>query len=180
VSLCDFVNPSMTAWLSQPVTGCESLCGCANPSPIASLRGGLNRSLAVSHCVVDLTGYGLCVSMFLCVTMWLRVTVQEVEELFASVDENADGVIDFDEYMRLMTNRLHETNKEDGMALAYNLLTDKRTVSARQYSTVQYSTVQHRTVLYRTVRHSTVQYSTAQHSTVRYSKDTVQDSTVLY
>lgn len=64
------------------------------------------------------------------VTVTLYATVQEIDELFDSVDQNADGVIDFDEYMRLMTNRLHETNKEDSMLLAYNLLTDKRTVSA--------------------------------------------------
>ena len=49
--------------------------------------------------------------------------------MFAEVDRNRDGNLDFNEFVALMTGFLEEENAQKRLARVYNLFTDKRTVS---------------------------------------------------
>ena len=49
--------------------------------------------------------------------------------MFAEVDRNRDGNLDFNEFVALMTGFLEVENAQKRLARVYNLFTDKRTVS---------------------------------------------------
>ncbi|CAI5474502.1 unnamed protein product [Closterium sp. Yama58-4] len=52
---------------------------------------------------------------------------QEFEEIFATMDRNGDGSIDFEEYVAVMSGYMGEQNMQQDLIAMYQLFSDKRT-----------------------------------------------------
>ncbi|CAI7776968.1 unnamed protein product, partial [Closterium sp. NIES-53] len=65
----------------------------------------------------------------LCSQLGINVSQEEFEEIFATMDRNGDGSIDFEEYVAVMSGYMGEQNMHQDLIAMYQLFSDKRTVN---------------------------------------------------